>query len=85
MKLFEIFLAPGKEEAELLSAETLSETGAQIFTPKEAAFIGLDGVPDDPEGRPRKLIACKPGDERLIVTRLEANDAVASFKLHELA
>lgn len=84
MTLFEVFLAPGQENDALLSDEVRESSGAQIFTPEEAAFVGLEGIPEDPQGRPRKLIAVGAGDERLIASRLEANGAVASFRQVEL-
>jgi len=84
MKLFEVFVIEGRDTSNILSPDILAETGAQIMTPAEAAFVGLEGIPEDPEGRPRILVACQPADERLIATRLEAHDAVASFKLHML-
>ncbi len=84
MKLFEVFLVPGVDHGDLLSRETLDATGAQIFTPAEARFVGLEGIPDDPEGRARVLIAFRPADEQYIATRLEAHPAVATFLLHDL-
>jgi len=85
MKLYEVFLVPDRDASSLLSSEALAETGAQIFTPAEAELVGLQGLPNDPEGRPRLLIAFKPGDEGFIGGRLEAHEAVAQFKLHELS
>ncbi len=84
MKLFEVFLAPGSDATGILSKKTLAETGAQIFTPEQAALVGLEGIPPDPEGRDRVFIACGPADERFINSRLEAHAAVAVFKLHDL-
>ncbi len=84
MKLFEVFIVEGCDTSKILSPEVLAETGAQMMTPAEAAFVGLEGIPDDPEGRTRVLVACQPADERLISTRLEAHEGVASFKLHVL-
>ena len=84
MTLFEVFLAPGEENATLLSDEIRASSGAQVFTPAEAAIVGLEGVPDDPEGRPRKLIAVGGADQGLIASRLESNGAVASFRVVEM-
>jgi hypothetical protein len=84
MKLFEVFLAPGGASKPILSDELCASTGAQVMTVAEATFVGLEGIPDDPEGRDRRLIACKPSDERLIASRLEASDAVASFRVFDL-
>ncbi len=85
MRLFEVFLAPSATNKPLFSDELLKETGVQVFSPAEAELVGLEGIPEDPEGRDRVLVACSPTDERLIHTRLEANQDVASFKLHDLA
>lgn len=84
MNLFEVFLVEGRDASELLSADVLETTGAQIFTPEEAAFVGLEGIPADPEGRPRAFVACKPSDQQFIASRLESHAAVGGFKLHEL-
>ena len=84
MKLFEGFLVEGRDTSNILSPDVIAETGAQVMTPSEAKFVGLEGIPDDPEGRPRLLVACQPADERLIASRLEAHDGVGSFKLHML-
>ncbi len=84
MRLFEVFLGPGGKDKPLFSDELLKETGAQVFSSAEAELVGLEGIPDDPEGRDRLFVACSPTEERLIHTRLEANQDVASFKLHDL-
>jgi hypothetical protein len=84
MKLFEVFLAPGAKQSELMSPEALAESGAQIFTPAEAELVGLEGIPADPQNRPRVFIACGEADAQFITTRLEATSAAASFKLHQL-
>ena len=84
MELFEVFLAKQGAEDRLLSADIKESTGAQVMTPQMAELVGLQGVPDDPQGRHRVLIACRPSDVRLIHTRLERNEEVTSFKLHKL-
>jgi hypothetical protein len=84
MKLFEVFLAPGAQASEIMSPEALADSGAQIFTPAEAELVGLEGIPQDPQNRPRVFIACGAGDAQFVTTRLEATTAVSSFKLHEL-
>ncbi|MEZ4440585.1 MAG: hypothetical protein R3B72_15915 [Polyangiaceae bacterium] len=84
MLLFEVFLTPGADKSQLLTEDALEATGAQVFTPAEAEFVGLTGVPEDPEGRPRALIACSPSDERFIHSRLEASHVVAAFRMHEV-
>jgi hypothetical protein len=82
MKLFEVFLIEGRDASVLLSPALLEETGAQVMTLEQAEFVGLEGIPADPTGRPRMLIACRPEDERLIHAKLEAHEAVASFRVH---
>ncbi len=84
MDLFEVFLTKQGAAERLLSEDIKESTGAQVMTPEMAQLAGLEGVPDDPEGRPRVLIACRPADVRLIHTRLERNEEVAGFKLHQL-
>lgn len=85
MKLFEVFLIEGQGAADLLSADMLERTGAQVMTVEQAAFVGLEGIPEDPQGRQRLLIACKPEDVRIIHTRLESHQAVGGFRLHDIA
>jgi hypothetical protein len=85
MKLFEVFLKDGRQGADVLTADAREQTGAQVFTQAEAEFVGLEGLPDDPEGRPRVFIAYQPADEKFIASRLEANEAVLGFKLHQLS
>ena len=85
MTLFEVFLKEGKDRSDLLSADALEQTGAQVFTHAEAEFVGLVGLPADPDDRPRFFIAYQPADERFITSRLEANEAVAGFKLLQLS
>jgi hypothetical protein len=84
MILYEVFLVDGSEGTVILSDEVKQETGAQVFTPEEAALVGLEGIPEDPENRPRVLIACSPSNKQFIASRLEASAAVGTFKLHEL-
>jgi hypothetical protein len=84
MKLFEVFLAPGGNPSTLLSKEALDETGARIFSEKEAELVGLEGIPENPEGDPRVFIACSRADEQFVLSRLEAAPGVARFRLHEV-
>jgi hypothetical protein len=84
MHLFEVFLTNEWDRDNLLSAEILESSGAQIFNAKEAELVGFEGIPEDPSGRPRVFIACAPADERLIASRLESNGAVDAFRLHRL-
>lgn len=84
MQLFEVFLTNAWDRDTLLSKEILESSGAQIFDAKEAELVGFEGLPDDPSGRPRVFIACSPGDERLIASRLEAHAGVEAFRLHQV-
>ena len=84
MHLFEVFLTPGSSGENLLTPNVHEETGAQVMTVEQAAFVGLEGIPDDPQGRARRLIACQASDQRLIASRLDAHAEVAAYKLHVL-
>lgn len=83
--LFEVYLVPGPHQSdELLSPELLESTQAQVMTPEQAAAVGFQGLPDDPQGRKRVFIAVGPRDARLIHSRLEASAAVGAFRMHEV-
>ena len=84
MKLFEVFVVPDKDHNQLLSPDALELTNAQVFTEKEAEFVGLSGIPADPEGRARVFIACLPSHEAFVTSRLEGHDAVAQFRIIEV-
>ena len=84
MKLFEVFLSPGTSKDGLLSAEVLQQTGAQVFTAEEAAFVGFEGIPKDESGDARVFVACGPSDAGFIHSRLEASAGVARFKMHDV-
>ena len=84
MILFECILGEGVVGDSVLSDEVKQSTGAQIMTPEQAAFVGLEGIPDDPENRPRVLIACSPASERLVHSRLEQHDGVLGFRALKL-
>jgi len=83
--MFEVFLKPGTTGEGLVSEETLADTQAQIMTPDEAKAVGLDGLPDDPEGRERRFIVIAKSDERRIYHQLELSPEVTAFRLHEIA
>ena len=84
MKLFEVFLSPGTTKDGLLSADVLQETGAQVFTAAEAAFVGFEGLPQDDSGDARVFVACGPSDAGFIHSRLEGSAGVARFKMHDV-
>jgi hypothetical protein len=82
--MFEVYLGPGASAEALLTPETLQDTQAQIMTPEEAAALGLQGIPEDPEGRERRFIVVVKSDERRIYNQLEMNPQVTAFRLHEI-
>ncbi len=82
--VFEVYVAPGHDPDALLSEEVLQETQAQVMTLAEAAAIGFQGAQPDPKGREIRLIAVAPRDAQFIQRRLEASDAVARFRPHEV-
>lgn len=84
MILFECILGEGVDGNSILSDDVKQSTGAQIMTPEEAAFVGLEGIPDDPQNRPRVLVACAPNAERLVHTRLEQHHGVHGFRAIKL-
>jgi hypothetical protein len=82
--MFECFLAPGASGENLVTAETLADTQAQVMTPEEAVAVGFSGLPDDPQGRQRRFIVCTQTDARRIQGQLEMNSEVAAFRMHEI-
>jgi hypothetical protein len=83
--LFEVFLKSGTSGEGLLTDETLADTQAQIMTPEDAKAVGIEGIPDDPEGRLRLLIVVSKSDERRIYNQLELSGDVTAFRVHEVA
>ena len=84
LHVFEVFVAPGHDPDALLSEETLAETQAQVMTPDEAAAVGFSGIQPDAKGREVRLIAVAQRDSQWVQRKLEANEAVTSFKVHEV-
>jgi hypothetical protein len=82
--LFEVLVAPGHDPDALLTEEALADTEAQVMTLAEAVAVGFHGARPDPKGREIRLIAVTPRDALYVQRRLEANDAVLSFKPHEV-
>lgn len=82
--VFEVFVAPGYDPDALLGEETLAETQAQVMTLDEAAAVGFSGIQADPKGREVRLIAVAQRDSQWVQRKLEANEAVTSFKVHEV-
>lgn len=83
--LYEVVIARGHDPDALLSQEALSDTQAQVMTLEEAKAVGFSGAQPDPKGREIRLIAVAPRDAQYVQRRLEANDAVLSFRVHEVA
>jgi hypothetical protein len=84
MVVYEVHLAPDAGPVELLSRETLEETQAQVMTLDEARKVGFGGLPAPPDGVEVRLIAVAKRDAGWVQKRLEANDGVAGFKVHEV-
>lgn len=83
MVVFEVFVAPGADPGHILSAETKRETNAQVMTLDEARKVGFSGLPESP-GKEVRLIAVAKRDAPWIHRALETNDAVGTFRVHEV-
>lgn len=79
--VFEVHLVPGSDGKDLLSAEVLKETAAQVMTATEAKAVGFDGFAEDPTLR---LIAVTRRDQRWIEKALERAADVRGYRAHEL-
>lgn len=84
MVVFEVFLAPGADAAQILSKETLRETQAQVMTLEDARKVGFGGLPEPPPGKEVRLIAVAKRDAPWIHRALETNEAVGTFSVHEV-
>lgn len=84
MVVFEVFLAPGADADTLLPAETRQETGAVVMTIAEAEAVGFGGVPTDPAGRDRRLIAVRKADAPWIHRALEHSEACGGFRTFDV-
>lgn len=84
MAVFEVYLVPGADAADLLSAETLKSTQAQIMTLDEAKKVGFAGLPEPPPGKDVRLIAVARRDAPWIHRALETSEAVGGFRVHEV-
>ncbi len=83
--LFEVVVAPRQDPDQLLSAEVLRETQAQVMTIEEASALGFSGMQPDPKGREVRLIAVTPRDAQFVQRRLETSPAAQGFRVHEVA
>lgn len=84
LSVFEVHLAPGADASDLLSAETIRSTSAQIMTLEEAKKVGFGGLPDPPPGKQVRLIAVARRDAAWIHRALETSEAVGGFHVHEV-
>lgn len=84
MAVFEVYLARGKSADDLLSAEILRETQAQIMTLDEAEKVGFRGLQPVADAGELRLIAVTRRDAPWVHRSLEQNEAVASFRVHDV-
>lgn len=82
--VFEVLVDAAGDADALLSEEALRETRAQVMTLAQAAERGFSGARPDPQGREVRLIAVPARDAQFVQRRLEANDAVLSFRKHDV-
>lgn len=83
LNLFVAHLTPGADPSQILSAETVSDTGAAVMTPAEAKAVGFGGLPQFPPGNVA-LIVVKTIDRGRILNSLEASPLVARFAMHDV-
>jgi len=82
LTVFEVHLAPGALDDELISPEVIRETNAQVMTVEQARKVGFGGLPD--LGPNVRLIAVAKRDANFIMKRLEASNVVANFRAHQV-
>ena len=82
LNLFIAHLTPGGNPSTILTAETVSDTGAAVMTPSEAKAVGFGGLPDLPGDV--ALIVVKTVDRGRIINALEASPIVAKFSMHDI-
>lgn len=83
MVVFEVYLAPGADPADLLSEETRRETQAKILTHDEAVRLGFRGLPE-PGEREMRLVPVSRRYLSWVHRALEMSAAVDKFRVHEL-
>ena len=84
LAVFEVYLAPNAEASELLSAETIRSTQAQVMTLDEAKKVGFGGLPEPPPGKNVVLVAVARRDAPWIHRALERSEAAGGFRMHEV-
>jgi hypothetical protein len=84
LAVFEVYLVDGKSSRNLLSAEQLRETGAKVMTLEEATKEGFAGLHPLSDAGELRLISVSRRDAPWIQRSLEAHDAVASFRVHDV-
>lgn len=77
--MFEVHLTAGSEGKDLLSAEVMQETQAQVMTPAEAKALGFEGFPEDVNLR---LVAVAEKDQRWVEKALERAPDVTGYRAH---
>ena len=79
--MFEVLLVPGALVENLLSAETLQDTNAQLRTRAQIDASGFTGLaPDD--GDHRHFVIVRHRDQRRIENVLNAHPDVRGFAVH---
>lgn len=81
--VFEVYVAPGADPDNLLSAEILRSTQAQVMTFDQARQVGFGGLPD-PGDKVVRLVAVAKRDAPWIHRTLETSEAVGTFRVHEV-
>jgi hypothetical protein len=84
MVVFEVSLVHGADPENLLSAEILSETKAQVMTVEDARAVGFAGLPEPPSDKVVRLIAVAERDARWVQRGLETSEAVTSIRVHQV-
>lgn len=82
LAVFEVHLAPGADPDTILTESVKKETMAQVMTTAEARKVGFGGLPELPDNV--RLIAVAKRDAAWIQRALEASEAVAGFRVHEV-
>ena len=84
LKVFEVHLVPGGDVEQVIPAQTLKETQAQIMTVEEATAVGFGGLPVGVDATNLRLVAVAARDAPWIARALEQSDAVKGFNIHDI-